>query len=175
MNAQRLLGLLSVFAPISLLAVGGANAVLPEMQRQVVDLHGWLDGPDFAALVALSQAAPGPNVMVVGLIGWRVAGAPGAVAATVAMCGPPAVLSVAAGRALGRFRHSLAGRAFTEGMAPLTVGLVLASAWALMRANGLRPLPVILSVAVAGLDLAFPRRGLWLLGAAAAIAALAAR
>ena len=63
-----------VYAQLSLLAFGGANAVIPEMQRQVVDVHHWMTAREFAGLYALAQAAPGPNMMVVSLVGWRVAG-----------------------------------------------------------------------------------------------------
>ena len=66
--------LAAVYAQLSLMAFGGANALIPEMQRQVVDVHHWMSAPAFAALYALAQAAPGPNMMVVSLIGLRVGG-----------------------------------------------------------------------------------------------------
>ena len=74
-----LIALALMYGQLSLLAFGGANAVIPEMQRQVVDVHHWMTAQDFAAMFALAQAAPGPNMMVVGLVGWRVAGVAGAV------------------------------------------------------------------------------------------------
>ncbi len=67
-----------MFAQLSLLAFGGGNSILPEMQRQVVQVHQWMTARDFAALYALAQAAPGPNMLVSALIGQRVAGIPGA-------------------------------------------------------------------------------------------------
>ena len=72
------------YAQMSLLAVGGVSAVLPEMQRPVVPVHTWMGGAEFASLFALAQAAPGPNMLVSTLMGWRVAGLPGALAATPA-------------------------------------------------------------------------------------------
>ncbi len=72
---HTLLALALVYGQLSLLAFGGANAVIPEMQRQVVDVHHWMTARDFGAMFALAQAAPGPNMMVVKpAVGWRVAG-----------------------------------------------------------------------------------------------------
>ena len=80
----HLLGQIAItFATLSLLAVGGANAVVPDMHRQVVETLGWMDNATFANLFAIAQAAPGPNVLVVSLIGWHVAGFAGLLVATV--------------------------------------------------------------------------------------------
>ncbi len=89
------------FAIMSLLALGGANAVVPEMHRQAVELRGWMSEREFADMFAISQAAPGPNVMLVTLIGYHVAGVAGALVTTLAMCGPTAVLAHFLGRDLG--------------------------------------------------------------------------
>ena len=77
----------ALYAQLSLLAVGGVVTVLPEMQRAVVEVRGWMAPAEFAALFALAQAAPGPNMMVATLVGWRVAGLPGALVATLGMIG----------------------------------------------------------------------------------------
>ncbi len=86
------------FALLALVAFGGATALLPEMHRVVVENHHWLDDATFTHLYAIAQAAPGPNVLVVTLIGWKVAGLAGALAATLAS-------RVNAGN--GRFRSAL--------------------------------------------------------------------
>jgi Chromate transporter len=80
------------FAILSFFAIGGVNAAIPEMHRQAVDVHGWMTNQRFADLFAIAQAAPGPNAILVTLIGWDVAGVPGALAATLAMIGPASVL-----------------------------------------------------------------------------------
>jgi chromate transporter len=67
------------FAIMSLLALGGANAVVPEIHRQAVEFRGWMTERQFADMFAISQAAPGPNVMIVTLVGFHVAGLPGAI------------------------------------------------------------------------------------------------
>ena len=78
------------FGLMSLFAVGGANSAIPEMHRAAVDVHHWLTDKQFADVFAISQLSPGPNVLIVTLIGYSVAGVAGALAATVAMCGPTA-------------------------------------------------------------------------------------
>ena len=76
------------FATLSLLAIGGVNSVLPAIHRQAVDVGGWLTGRQFAELFALAQITPGPNTLIVTLVGFHVAGPAGAVLATAAIVGP---------------------------------------------------------------------------------------
>ena len=123
-----------IFGQLSLLAVGGVNATVPEMQRQVVDVHGWMTARDFAALYALAQAAPGPNMLISTLVGQRVAGAIGAVVATLAMIGPSSLLTWASASAWHRFRARPWRRRVQAGITPVTVGLVAAAA-ALLAAS----------------------------------------
>jgi chromate transporter len=94
------------FAIMALLAFGGANAVVPEMHRQAVELRGWMTEREFTDMFAMSQAAPGPNVMLVTLIGYHVAGIAGALVTTLAMCGPTAVLAHFLGRTWDRFKDA---------------------------------------------------------------------
>lgn len=101
-----LLTLLWQFSLLSLVAVGGANVLIPELQRLVVE-QGWMNAREFAALFAIAQAAPGPNVLVVCLIGWHVAGVSGAVVSMLGICGPSSILSFtwrAGGSAIGERR-----------------------------------------------------------------------
>ena len=123
-----LLSLALAFMQLSLLAFGGANSVLPEMQRQVVDVHPWLTAQEFAALFALAQAAPGPNLLVVTLIGWRVAALPGALVATLAVAGPSSVLTFVTMRVWERFHGARWRRLLQAGLTPVTAGLIMASA-----------------------------------------------
>ena len=74
MTLQLLLRIAHVFGILSLVSIGGANAVLPEIRRQVVDVQGWMNDASFANLFAISHAAPGPNIIMVSLIGWQLAG-----------------------------------------------------------------------------------------------------
>jgi chromate transporter len=127
MNDNPLWQLAWGFLAISMIAVGGGIAVVPEMNRLAVDVHGWMDDARFAQLFALAQAAPGPNVLVVGLIGWQVAGLAGMMVATLAMTGPAALIAFWFSRA--RRRLSGAGwlRLMERGLVPVAVGLILAS------------------------------------------------
>jgi len=122
------------FTLLSLVAIGGANAVLPEMHRQVVDVSGWMSGAEFAALFAIAQAAPGPNVLIVSLVGWKVAGLPGALVSTLAMCGPSSVLAFGIGRLAHRFQHAPIRPIIQSGLVPITIGIVLASGYLLAEA-----------------------------------------
>lgn len=129
-----LLSLLGSFALFSLMAVGGAITLIPEMHHYVVESHHWMSGQEFAALFAIAQAAPGPNVLVVSLIGWKVAGLAGALAATVGMCGPSSLLSYYVARWWQRLHGSPWRRAIERGLAPLTIGLVGGSAMLMSEA-----------------------------------------
>lgn len=123
-----LLTLFLQFALLSLMAVGGANAVVPEVHRQAVEIQGWMSDRQFSDIFAMSQAAPGPNVMIVTLIGYHVAGFLGAGIATLAMCGPTAVLAFFFGRTWERFKGAPWKAAVQAGLVPVSVGLVAASA-----------------------------------------------
>jgi chromate transporter len=123
------------FGIMSLLALGGANAVVPEMHRQAVELRSWMGEREFTDMFAISQAAPGPNVMLVTLIGYHVAGVAGALVTTIAMCGPTAVLAHFFGRVWDRFKDARWRRAVQTGVVPISVGLVAAGAIVLTRAS----------------------------------------
>lgn len=123
-----LIALALIFTELSLLAFGGGNSILPEMQRRVVDLHGWMSAEQFNALFALAQAAPGPNMMVVPLVGWHVAGFSGLLVTSIAKFGPSSLVTIFALRAWERFRDRPWRRIVQVGLLPITVGLVVASA-----------------------------------------------
>ena len=117
-----------IFAELSLLAFGGGNTILPEMQRQVVDIHHWMTAQEFGALFALAQAAPGPNMMVVPLVGWHVAGFSGVLVTSLAKFGPSSLVTGFALRLWERFKDRPWRRTVQAGLVPVTAGLVTASA-----------------------------------------------
>jgi len=125
------------FALLSFVAFGGATALLPEMHRVVVENHHWLDDTTFTHLYAIAQAAPGPNVLVVTLIGWKVAGLAGALAATLAMCLPMSVLIYLLIDRWESFAGKRWQKAISLGVAPLAVGLVFSGATLIAQAAGL--------------------------------------
>lgn len=130
---STLLDLAAVYGQLSLLAFGGANAVVPEMQRQVVDVHHWMTARQFADLYALAQAAPGPNMMVVSLVGWRVAGFWGALVTTGAVALPSSILTLLVSGVWYRFKDASWRKALQAGLQPVTAGLIMASAGLLLE------------------------------------------
>jgi chromate transporter len=119
------------FLTLSLLSVGGAISTVPEMHRFLVDRTGWLTEDGFTSSIALAQAAPGPNVLFVAVLGFNVAGLQGAAAAMAGILLPSTVLTLAATRWMRANRSHLALRAFSAGLMPLTLGLVFATGWLL--------------------------------------------
>jgi chromate transporter len=130
-----LIDLATIYLQLSLLAFGGANAVIPEMQRQVVDVYHWMDAREFASLFVLAQAAPGPNMMVVSLVGWRVAGFWGALVATAAVAAPSSILTLLVSGVWYRFKNAPWRQALQVGLQPVTAGLIMASAALLIRST----------------------------------------
>jgi chromate transporter len=161
--------LAAVYAQLSLLAFGGANAVIPEMQRQIVDVHHWMSAPEFAALYALAQAAPGPNMMVVSLVGWRVGGFWGALVTTGAVAAPSSVLTLLVSGVWYRFKDAKWRKAVQAGLQPVTAGLIMASAALLIRSTTVDWTAAAVTIVTAGLFL-FTKLHPMLILAAAAVA-----
>jgi chromate transporter len=166
-----LLALFFHFLMLSLLAVGGAITTAPDMHRYLVGEKGWLTDTNFTASIALAQAAPGPNVLFVAVLGYNVAGLPGAFATMAGMMLPSTTLALWATR-WGRSRRETRGvRAFTLGMAPLTLGLLLATGWVL--AEPFRSSPgAMLLVGLSAVVMARTRLSpMWLVGLGALVGA----
>jgi chromate transporter len=123
------------FGVMSLFAVGGGNAALPEMHRVAVDVQHWLTDKQFADVFAISQLSPGPNVLIVTLIGYTVAGVTGALVATLAMCLPTALMAYGVSRILTKSSHSRWPAIIQSALVPLSIGLMGASGVILARAS----------------------------------------
>jgi chromate transporter len=160
--------IVSQFSALSLMAFGGANAMTPEMHRVAVEARRWMSDADFTSLFAISQAAPGPNVMISTLIGWRVAGLPGALLATVAMCLPSCLLAYGVAKVWERFREAAWRSVIAGGLAPVTVGLVTATFWLLARSADQNVQLAIITFATAAIAYFTKLNPLWALGGAAA-------
>jgi chromate transporter len=159
--------LFAQFALLSLVAFGGVTALLPELHRLVVEQRQWMDDATFAQLYAIAQAAPGPNLLVVTLIGWKVAGLAGAVVATLAICLPMSVVIYFLFRNWERFRDAPWRMAVQTGVAPLAVGLVFASGWFIGAATGGSAGALLLMAGTVVLMLLTRWHPLWLIGAGA--------
>ncbi len=172
LNLPLLADLAQQFALLSFLAIGGVNALIPEIHRRVVENAHWLTDTDFAQAFAIAQAAPGPNMLIVSLIGWKVDGFVGALVCTIAICAPSSALTFAIAHVWDRFRDAPLRKAIQHGLAPVTVGLVLASGFILARTVDHSSIAIGLTAATVVLALATRIHPLWLLAAGAVIGAL---
>lgn len=131
--AGELLGLFGHFLVLSLISIGGAITTASDMHRYVVQERGWIGDDAFTASIALAQAAPGPNILFVAVIGWNVAGPLGAFATLAGILIPSTALTLSASRFARKRRDSRGVRAFVTGLAPVTIGLLLATGWVLAQ------------------------------------------
>ena len=183
------LALFGHFLSLSLLAVGGAISTAPDMHRYLVTQHQWLTEAQFSSSIALAQAAPGPNVLFIALLGWQVglnaaaaSGLPSWASALLGVCLtmlgtllPSTILTFSVARWGHRNRERRVVRAFKQGMAPLVVGILLATGVILATNQGNTPdhWPLWLLAAVSALLVWRTRiHLLWLLGAGAVLGGL---
>jgi chromate transporter len=166
MNANPLTALAGYFALLSLFAVGGANAAIPEMHRISVEVMHWMNDRQFADMFAIAQVSPGPNVIIVALIGFHVAGIAGAAVATTAMCGPTCLLAFFVSRVWDRFKDAPWRIAIQAGMVPLSLGLIGASAFVLARTADHNVYAGLITAATAAVAFFTRINPLWLFAAA---------
>jgi chromate transporter len=167
-----LLQLALLFGKLSLLAVGGANATVSEITRQVVTLRHWLTPEQFAQLYAISNAAPGPNVLIATIIGAHMAGIAGGIVATLAMILPSCTLAVLVSRGFERHAHARWRRVTQAALLPITAGLILSAAAVLARQSDTGWLTAAITLAVAALTYRTKLHPLLLLGCGAALGLL---
>ena len=167
MNAPLLAKVGVTFLQLSLLAVGGANAVIPEVRRAVVVRYHWMSDETFTHLFAIAQSAPGPNVMIVSLVGWRLVGLAGLLVATIAMLGPSCLLAFGVGRVWSRWSHAPVVGMLQQVLAPIAVGLLAASGLILARAADASIAAGTVTALVAAFVLFTKRSPMWALAAAA--------
>lgn len=160
---DTLLALARIFTELSMLSFGGGVTILPEMQRQVVTVHQWMTAEEFSALFALAQAAPGPNMMIVTLVGWHVAGWQGMLVTTLAKFGPSSFITIGLLHFWERFKDHPWRRHIQAGLVPVTVGLVAASAALIVHASATTWLLGAITLGTAVLALKTRLHPLWLL------------
>jgi chromate transporter len=160
------------FLGMSMLAIGGALATAPDIHRYIVDERHWLDDSQFSASIALAQAAPGPNLLFVPVIGYAVAGFGGAALALAGMLIPSTTLALAVTRWGSKRREHRGVRAFVAGMAPITIGLLLTSGGLLAWPLAHQPAAWLLIAATVLVMLKTKLNPVWLMagGAAAGMA-----
>jgi chromate transporter len=159
-------------ALLSSISFGGFPSVLPDVHNFVV-ANGWVTDREFANFFAVSQVMPGPNmILMMSLIGLKLGGVPGAIASGLATFGPPCVMYYTAFRLWDRFRDMPWQRIARRGLAPLTIGLVIAGGYVMARAADTGWRSVVVTAAAAGLMLATRLSPLWILIAGGALGAL---
>lgn len=160
------------FALLSLLAIGGAITTVPEMHRWVVERRGWLDEAQFNGSIALAQAAPGPNVLFVAVIGFNVAGLAGVAATLGGSLLPSTLVALNFSRWVEPRREAAGVRAFVQGLAPVTIGLLLSTGWVLAEPGRAEPAAWILVGATVACMLRTRWSPLWPMAAGAVAGAL---
>ena len=176
LSAAELLGLFGHFLVLSLLAVGGVITTAPGMHRYVVIEHPWITDAQFTASIAIAQAAPGPNVLFVAVIGWNVAGPLGALATMTGILLPSTALSLFTSRWGAKRRETRGMRAFTTGLTPITIGLLVATGWILAQpylTEGGHPLGALALILVSIVAMVRTRISpMWLVGLGAIVGGL---
>jgi chromate transporter len=135
MREDTFVALLLVFVPLSLLSVGGGPSILAGLQNAVA-ARGWMSQRDFLDLFAIARAAPGPGVLLATLVGWKVAGIPGAIVASLALFVPSSLLYYAVARHWNAHRGKVWHSALERGLAPVAAALILAGSLVILRASG---------------------------------------
>ncbi len=133
MTADALLALFLHFLSLSVFATGGAIALASDMHRYVVEQHGYIDHTQFVNSIALAQAAPGPNVLFVTVMGWQIAGLPGALATTLGLSLPALVFPLIVSRASRRPQFERGLKALQRGLGPVAIGLMASTGFLLAR------------------------------------------
>lgn len=190
LDAAGWLQLTAYFLSLSLLSVGGAMATAPDMYRHVVEVRAWLSGDQFSTAISIAQAAPGPNIMYVALLGWNIglnavgpdkglitwlAALGACLACLIGMLLPSSILVWSSTRWMRQNRMRRSVRAFRWGMMPLVVGLVLATGWILAaRETGAAQawVPWLLAGVTTLLVWKTRMHLLWMLGAGALLGAM---
>jgi chromate transporter len=162
-DSNPVLALALTFATMSLFAVGGANSAIPEMHRVAVDVNHWLTDKQFTDVYAIAQLSPGPNVLIVTLIGYSVAGLLGALVATIAMCVPTAVLALFVSRFLNRASEARWPGIVQTALVPLSIGLMGASGFILARTSDQTVVAALVTIGAAVLASVTKLNPLWML------------
>ncbi len=136
---SKLVELINVFALLSLLAVGGGTAVLPQMKHETTEAHHWVSPEQFTEIYSLGQLAPGPNMTSVILIGYEVSGVAGLLAVLVAFFFPACLLCYFVSQIWDAAAGSPWRDAVQRGMAPIVIGLMLAGCYALGKTASFNP------------------------------------
>lgn len=158
----RVVMLLEEIGALALISFGGIITVLPAIHHQLVVDWQWITDRDFTNLFAIAQASPGPNVLVLTLIGFKVAGIPGAIAATLALTVPTSLIAFAVVRLWDRFREARWRKATQAGLLPVTVGFIAATSYIIVRAADITITAYLVSLATLAVAVVTKVNPLWM-------------
>lgn len=168
-----LMALFTRVSSLALISFGGVNTVLPALHHQAVNEEHWMTDRDFANFFAIASISPGPNFMVLTLIGFKAGGILGALVAVAALSLPTSLLAFAVVKVWDRFRTAHWRIAIQDGLVPVTVGFVSAAAWLLIRASDNRSVTAyVITGATAIVGSATKFNPLWVFLIAAIVGAL---
>jgi chromate transporter len=172
-GASALVVLAFHLALLSSISFGGFPTVLPDVRALVVAGHGWLTDQEFANFFALAQAIPGPNmILMMGFVGWKVWGIPGAIVSSFATFAPPCGVYFVAYRLWDRFRAAPWQRIVRNGLIPVTAGLVIASGTVMARVADSGWVSVFVTIGAAVLMILVRINPLWILFVGGALGGL---
>lgn len=154
---------------LAAIAVGGLGSVIPEIQRYVVEQNGWFTARQFGEIYALSQVIPGPNVMIVTMMGWLVSSWQGAIVVTIALFTPGSIIASLVIRAGASDPDSRGAQSVRKGLAPMVIGLSLSTAWIMFSTIAMDWHAVAVTAATVLCVLRSKLNPLWLIGAGAAL------
>lgn len=156
-NDSLLVSFCVLFAPLSLMAIGGGSSIIGDLHHGVVDQWHWLSNQAFLDVFAISRVAPGPGTLIVTLIGWKVGGLAGAVVATIAIFTPSSLVVLVVARVWHARPDAAWQRAMVYGLSPLAAGLVISSVYFILRdaRGGWIAWSVAAFIAIAALRLKF--------------------
>lgn len=170
------LHIFGVFSLLSILAIGGGTAILPEMKHLTIDTHHWLNDDQFRDIYGLGQLAPGPNMLMVVVIGYHVGGLVGALVAFTGFFLPASLIAFGSSRLWNRFAGSPWRLAVQRALAPISIGLMIAGIISIAR-SAIEGLGTAALAAVIFAALYFGRKinPAWLMLASGVVGALAFR
>ncbi|MEN9708030.1 MAG: hypothetical protein RIQ68_438 [Pseudomonadota bacterium] len=157
MNADTLIRIFTIIAPLSLASFGGASSIYAPMQHEVVDIEKWITAREFLDLFAISRAMPGPGSLFCTLVGWQVAGLAGAIVASIAIYLPSSIVVYGVGHVWSRHRGKRWHNALEKGLNPLGAGLLFAGVVTLAKLASDGFLPIAIIVVVCALNVWKPK------------------
>ena len=164
--------LIAYLTLLSMISFGGIPTVLPDLRNNLVTANGWITDQEFANYFAIVQAVPGPNmILMMSFIGWKIGGLPTAIASALATFGPPCAISYTVFRFWDRFRDAPWQQAVRRGLAPVTIGLVIAGGYVMALAADTGWASAAVTIAAIGLLLGTRLNPFWIIGAGGAFGA----